>query len=67
LIRRERFEIVGIAQPHHPTDIEPLTNPGIETDSPGGPTIEVIDPFSNTIRFCQKGAQSGIPAAEGPL
>lgn len=28
-------------------------NPGIDTDSPGGPTMEVIDPFSNTIRFCQ--------------
>lgn len=28
-------------------------NPGIEADSPGGPTLEVIDPFSNTIRFCQ--------------
>lgn len=28
-------------------------SPGIEVDSPGGPTMEVIDPFSNTIRFCQ--------------
>ena len=27
-------------------------NPGIGVDSPGGPTMEVIDPFSNTIRFC---------------
>lgn len=31
----------------------PRMNPGIEADSPGGPTMEVIDPFSNTIRFCQ--------------
>lgn len=31
----------------------PRLNPGIETDAPGGPTMEVIDPFSNTIRFCQ--------------
>jgi hypothetical protein len=31
----------------------PRLNPGIEVDSPGGPTMEVIDPFSNTIRFCQ--------------
>jgi len=31
----------------------PRMNPGIEVDSPGGPTMEVIDPFSNTIRFCQ--------------
>jgi hypothetical protein len=28
-------------------------NPGIDVDSPGGPTLEVIDPFSNTLRFCQ--------------
>lgn len=28
-------------------------NPGIDIDSPGGPTMEVTDPFSNTIRFCQ--------------
>jgi hypothetical protein len=27
-------------------------NPGIDVDSPGGPTMKVIDPFSNTIRFC---------------
>ena len=31
----------------------PRMNPGVEADSPGGPTMEVIDPFSNTIRFCQ--------------
>ncbi|MDV3126506.1 glyoxalase superfamily protein [Mycobacterium sp. 21AC1] len=31
----------------------PRMNPGIEADSPGGPTMEVVDPFSNTIRFCQ--------------
>lgn len=30
-------------------------NPGIEDDGPGGPTMQVIDPFSNTIRFCQVG------------
>jgi hypothetical protein len=28
-------------------------NPGIDVDAPGGPTIDVIDPFANTIRFCQ--------------
>ncbi|WP_413467043.1 hypothetical protein [Mycolicibacterium sp. 120270] len=28
-------------------------NPGIDADSPRGPTMEVIDPFSNTICFCQ--------------
>ncbi|WP_176562266.1 glyoxalase superfamily protein [Mycolicibacterium palauense] len=31
----------------------PRMNPGIDADSPGGPTMDVIDPFSNTIRFCQ--------------
>jgi hypothetical protein len=35
-------------------------NPGIEVDSPGGPTLEVIDPFSNTIRFCQTTAQNAV-------
>ncbi|BBZ02321.1 glyoxalase [Mycolicibacterium chitae] len=30
-------------------------NPGIDADSPGGPTLEVVDPFANTIRFCQAG------------
>lgn len=34
----------------------PRMNPGIEADAPGGPTMEVIDPFSNTIRFCQTNA-----------
>ena len=28
-------------------------NPGIDADSPGGPTMDVIDPFSNNLRFCQ--------------
>lgn len=28
-------------------------NPGVDVDAPGGPTMEVTDPFSNTIRFCQ--------------
>lgn len=27
--------------------------PGIDSDAPGGPTMDVFDPFSNTIRFCQ--------------
>ncbi|MEV6771846.1 glyoxalase superfamily protein [Nocardia sp. NPDC051030] len=36
----------------HATGYERM-NPGIDVDSPGGPTMEVIDPFSNTIRFCQ--------------
>lgn len=31
----------------------PRMSPGIDVESPGGPTMEVVDPFSNTIRFCQ--------------
>lgn len=31
----------------------PRMYPGIDDDAPGGPTLQVIDPFSNTIRFCQ--------------
>lgn len=27
--------------------------PGIEKDAPGGPTMCIIDPFGNTLRFCQ--------------
>jgi hypothetical protein len=35
-------------------------NPGIDADSPGGPTMEVIDPFSNTIRFCQTTPRTAV-------
>lgn len=27
--------------------------PGIDNDSPGGPTMTVTDPFGNELRFCQ--------------
>jgi catechol 2,3-dioxygenase-like lactoylglutathione lyase family enzyme len=27
--------------------------PGVDREAPGGPTLEVIDPFSNVLRFCQ--------------
>lgn len=27
--------------------------PGIDRDAPGGPTIEVTDPFGNVLRFCE--------------
>lgn len=27
--------------------------PGIDLDAPGGPTIEVTDPFGNALRFCE--------------
>jgi hypothetical protein len=27
--------------------------PGVDPDAPGGPTLQVTDPFSNVLRFCQ--------------
>lgn len=27
--------------------------PGIDRKAPGGPTVEVVDPFGNTLRFCE--------------
>lgn len=27
--------------------------PGFDHDAPGGPTLEVIDPFGNVLRFCE--------------
>ena len=29
--------------------------PGIDRRAPGGPTIEVVDPFGNVLRLCQAG------------
>jgi catechol 2,3-dioxygenase-like lactoylglutathione lyase family enzyme len=29
------------------------SRPGIQYDAPGGPTVTVIDPFGNMLRFCQ--------------
>lgn len=31
----------------------PSMRPGLDRDAPGGPTIEVIDPSGNTLRFCE--------------
>ena len=45
-------DVTALHNELHATGYERL-NPGIELDSPGEPTMEVIDPFSNTIRFCQ--------------
>lgn len=28
--------------------------PGLNEDAPGGPTVEVSDPFGNRLRFCQR-------------
>ncbi|OLL73746.1 Glyoxalase family protein [Pseudonocardia sp. Ae168_Ps1] len=33
----------------------PSMRPGIEQDAPGGPTLTVIDPSGNTLRFCEAG------------
>lgn len=35
------------ARPH------PRLRPGVDPDFPGGPTVEVTDPFGNTLRFCE--------------
>jgi len=45
-------DVTALHRELHATGYERM-NPGIDIDSPGGPTMEVIDPFSNTIRFCQ--------------
>lgn len=31
----------------------PRLNPGIDREAPGGPTMEITDPFGNVLRFCQ--------------
>ena len=31
----------------------PRSRPGIDGDAPGGPTLTVTDPSSNSLRFCQ--------------
>jgi hypothetical protein len=28
--------------------------PGLNADAPGGPTVEVIDPYGNVLRFCRR-------------
>ncbi|GAA4963703.1 glyoxalase superfamily protein [Kineococcus glutinatus] len=32
----------------------PPRRPGVDTEAPGGPTLEVIDPCGNVLRFCQR-------------
>lgn len=31
----------------------PRLRPGIDRDAPGGPTMDILDPFGNALRFCQ--------------
>ncbi|HZZ52540.1 MAG TPA: glyoxalase superfamily protein [Pseudonocardia sp.] len=31
----------------------PSMRPGLDRDAPGGPTVTVIDPSGNTLRFCE--------------
>jgi len=31
----------------------PRSRPAIDWDAPGGPTLRVLDPFANQLRFCQ--------------
>lgn len=35
------------------TRSHPRLNPGIDHDAPGGPTIEITDPFGNVLRLCE--------------
>jgi hypothetical protein len=35
--------------------------PGIDMDAPGGPTMEVVDPAQNVLRF----TQAGVAATPG--
>lgn len=35
--------------------LAPRQFPGVEDDAPGGPTTTVLDPFGNSLRFCQQG------------
>lgn len=48
---------VGSATAFH-TDISSRPHsrlrPGIDRDAPGGPTVEVTDPFGNVLRFCEQ-------------
>jgi len=30
-----------------------LVRPGIDPDAPGGPTLQVTDPYGNVLRFAQ--------------
>lgn len=31
----------------------PRLRPGLDRDAPGGPTVEITDPFGNVLRFCE--------------
>ena len=31
----------------------PRLRPGVDIHAPGGPTMEVLDPFDNVLRLCQ--------------
>jgi catechol 2,3-dioxygenase-like lactoylglutathione lyase family enzyme len=46
------------ARPH------PRLRPGIVDDAPGGPTLEVTDPFGNSVRFCQVRSSSRVVDTE---
>jgi catechol 2,3-dioxygenase-like lactoylglutathione lyase family enzyme len=39
-----------LAQPNAPV------RPGVDPDAPGGPTLEVVDPYGNVLRFAQPSA-----------
>jgi len=42
-LREELLSRPGLAQ-----------RPGVEADAPGGPTLQVLDPYGNVLRFAQR-------------
>lgn len=57
-------DVYALRDELHATDY-PNMRPGVEADSPGGPTMDVVDPFGNTIRFASP--PKSVPRSEsGP-
>lgn len=47
VVSAEAFHADISSRPH------PRLRPGIDREAPGGPTIEIIDPSGNALRFCE--------------
>ena len=45
-------DVVSLQAELHARPNAPM-RPGIEVDSPGGPTLQVSDPYGNVLRFAQ--------------
>ncbi|MGI5215133.1 glyoxalase superfamily protein [Plantactinospora sp. CA-290183] len=42
---------------------EAALRPGVDANAPGGPTLEVIDPYGNVLRFARAPPASSLSAA----